>query len=364
MWRFHRYYLRELLLNFGMTFAVLFGIALLALLARGITRTQGQDMLLALWVTLLWTLELVPDLIAISTLIASVLTFSRAAAENEIIAIRMAGIRPGRLIGSVVIVGALTASVNTYLVHDLIPQVHFLKYRPVQDLATLFLMNLRPSNNRIEFGDRLTMTWQRHEEGRYVDVTLKASGTDLSYEGFARRVWFERDESGRRLFLKLQGPESHSTNTSGTHVEEAQRTVVRWTKDAVITVTFDLQELTQQGLRSEGIRDIPTTQLVAENERFGSENLGVSRWEVYSRSFRGLTSLLFALAAFPIGVLARRSSRMAALGLSAVPLTVYYGSFYAAPALARGTGTLWPVTLPTLALLLLTWTMMRRAFRV
>ena len=364
MWRFHRYYLREMLLNLSMTFLMLFGVALLALLARGISRTQGQDMWLALWVTLLWAIDIVPDLLAISTLIATVFTFGRAAGDNEITAIRMSGVSPVRLLGSVLIVGTLTAGLNTYLLHNLIPYAHYKKYRPFEELAEQFVANLRPSNNRIEMGNRLKMAWHRiDDQGRWVDVQIKAQGSKgESFEGFAKRVWIEKGDRDGLLFLKLQGPEGYRGGE--TRDGKKERQAFKLLPTSVIWITFDVKELAEKGKRAEGIKDLPTAQLIAEYERGGSENPEVSRWTIWLRSFKGLASLLFAIVAFPIGVLSKRSGRMAALSMSAIPLTVYYTSFYLAPGLARVTGALWPVAVPTIAMLILSWILMRRAFRV
>ncbi|PIE24058.1 MAG: hypothetical protein CSA62_04425 [Planctomycetota bacterium] len=364
MWRFHRYYLREMLLNLGMTFLMLFGVALLALLARGISRTQGQDMWLALWVTLLWAIDIVPDLLAISTLIATVFTFGRAAGDNEITAIRMAGVSPLRLLGSVLIVGTLTAGLNTYLLHNLIPYAHYKKYRPFEQLAEQWVANLRPSNNRIEMGDRLVMAWHRQDEqGRWIDVQIKAEGSDgNSFEGFAKRVWMEKGAREGLIYLKLQGPEGYRGGE--VHNGKAMRGTIKLDQNAVIRISFDVREIAEKGKRAEGIKDLPTAQLVAEYERGGSENPEVSRWMIWLRSFKGFASLLFAVVAFPIGVLSKRSGRMAALSMSAIPLTIYFVCFYLAPGLARLSGELWPVALPSAVMLVLIWILMRRAFRV
>ncbi len=48
MWKIHRYYLKEIGINALLTFLVLFGIALISLLYKGIRLVQGGD-LLAFW---------------------------------------------------------------------------------------------------------------------------------------------------------------------------------------------------------------------------------------------------------------------------------------------------------------------------
>ena len=48
MWKLHRYYLKELGINFGITFVVMFAVVLVSLVTRGIQRSEGGGLLDAL----------------------------------------------------------------------------------------------------------------------------------------------------------------------------------------------------------------------------------------------------------------------------------------------------------------------------
>ena len=58
MWKLHRYYLRELVVNSAITFLVMFAVVLVSLVARGIQRSMGGGMLDAAKITLFWALAL------------------------------------------------------------------------------------------------------------------------------------------------------------------------------------------------------------------------------------------------------------------------------------------------------------------
>ena len=94
MWKLHRYYLKEVLVNAAITFLVLFAVVLVSLVYQGIQRSQGGGPLDALLITVFFALDSFQHLLTISFLLATVLTFTRAAMDRELIAIRAAGISP------------------------------------------------------------------------------------------------------------------------------------------------------------------------------------------------------------------------------------------------------------------------------
>ena len=95
MWRLHRYYLRELAVNASVTFLVLFAIALVSFIYRGIQRAAGGTLTDALVITVLFALDSMQHLLTISFLLATVMTYTRAAQDRELVAIRAAGISSG-----------------------------------------------------------------------------------------------------------------------------------------------------------------------------------------------------------------------------------------------------------------------------
>lgn len=352
VWRFHRYYIRELLANLSLTFVMLFGISVLALVARGIYRSQGLDLLIGLWITLLWSIDTIPHLLSISALVASVFTFGRAAADNEITAMRMTGTSPLRLMGAVLFVGALAASANAWLLHNAIPYVHFMKYRPTADTLKLFLMSNRPRQNKLELQDNLMLMWKTREGMQFADVRFKAaSRRDGGYIGKADELQIDHDVSNDALRLTLTNFEGQRLGNSDSF------------ETAKLVLTFGVSEILEKNKRAEGLKDLPTAQLVAEVQGGVSERSLEARWYVWLRTFQAFASLLFALIGLPIGIVFRRAGRMVAFAISFVPLALYYGMMFAAPWVARKTQSAWPAVIPDVGLVLAFLLLSRKAFR-
>lgn len=352
MWRFHRYYIKEFLLNLSLTFVMLFGICLLALVARGIYRSQGLDLVIGLWITLLWTVDAIPHVLSISVLVASVFTFGRAAADNEITAMRMTGTSPLRLMGGVLFVGAMTASINAWLLHNTIPLVHYYKYRPTSDALKLLLMSNRSRQNKMEFRD-FTMVWERKDGLRYYQVAFNATSRQGNFVGSADELEIEHNEAEEALVVKAR------------NFEGDQETGDRRFRIALQTLrlTFSLSEILEKNKRAEGMKDVSTAQLVAEVDGGTGERTMLATWFIWLRSCQSLASLLFAIIGFPIGVVFRRAGRMVSFAISFLPLALYYGLMYVAPWVARETNAVWPVFIPDAGLLLLALILGRRAFR-
>lgn len=359
MWRLHRYYIKELFFSQGLTFLTLFGVSFLALIARGLSSAQGVNVVIALWITLLYALEMIPHLLSITVLVASVFTFGRAAADNEITAMRMAGTSPLRLMGAVLFVGAVTATVNVWILHDIIPLVHYHKHRPAKSLITQFLINNRSRQNKWEF-DRLLMTWERREGQRYHGTSFRAKTETGRYSGEAREVSIESDPTGELLLVVGKDFKGHIETDrfiNGELTSTRKRVDLHeW------QLTFKLREILERGRRQEGLLDMSTSQLVAEiNSTPDTDPEG--RWLVWLRTCQALSTLLLAIIGFPIGVVWQRAGRMASLAISFVPIVGYYGVLYGAQALAHRNDMVLPVLLPNVALAITALFLTRKAFR-
>ena len=305
-------------MNALLTFIVLFGIALVSFLSRGIQRSQGGDMIAAALITLLWTVDTIPHLLMISLLFGTVLAFARASADREIIAIRAAGISALVPMAPAILLGigfALLASVS---LHSWIPYTHFHKFRVIPDIARQLLLNLGAADDQMQLKDRAIMVWNRRDaQDRFHDVViysrkgLEGRGQSLAGGSLmtARLAWLETDPRKGELALVL---EDVRDPISGRH------------HAGTIALQFDLHELSEQGRRDEGDKDMASDQLLAEVARDMHENPGGALFTVERRSGFAWMPLLLAPIGFCIGVLARNAGRVTALCFAMVPLLVYY----------------------------------------
>ncbi len=319
MWRIHRYYLKELLVGSATTFVVLFGIVLLAFVARGIDRAQGGDLLDAALIVLLFAADTVHHVLAMALLFATTLTFARAAQEREITAIRAAGIPLHVPLAPALLVAMAFSGAGLWLMHDVVPYAHFAKYRVITDVTRQVFLNMGMSGDKIELS-RGVMTWRSKDADNHfhdVVVYLSAGARWVGGEQVMQRTlltaseaWFEVGADGETLTLELRDLFDPRTDS---FVREPD-------------LSFSLRDIAEKGRRWEGDRDITTDQLLAEVDRGVHENPGGARYTVHRRSCFALLPLCFVPIGFLFGLRSRDKGRMAALVPCALPLAVFYAS--------------------------------------
>ena len=208
MWKIHRYYLKEIGVNAVLTFAVLFGIALISLLSKAIGLVKGGDLLDAALTTVLLAADIFPHLLTFSVMFATVLTFARASQEREITALRALGVSPRVPMVASLLLGLVCSLLGTYALHYQIPWAHYHKYRVAADLMSNEIQRVLKDQDRIALpkGDGV-MTWQKKvEEGDkdiYVDVSIYSVGDlDVSLVAGQFGCGGHRNASGFSIPLK------------------------------------------------------------------------------------------------------------------------------------------------------------------
>jgi hypothetical protein len=211
MWKLHRYYLKELGVNFGITFVVMFAVVLVSLVTRGIQRSQGGELLDALLITLLFALDAFPHLLSITFLVATVLTFARASQDRELIAIRAAGIGPSVPMMPALLIGLLLSVVGSFANHYVIPHVHYNKYRVIAEVVRNVFTNLKLGSDRIPILDTgFVMTFAGRDGKDYVDCTIYCP-SDRRIEGRSspiirvERVQIPLDSTSETIDIVLNG---------------------------------------------------------------------------------------------------------------------------------------------------------------
>lgn len=325
MWRLQRYYLRELLIHAGITFLVLFAIVVISLVARGVQRAQGGELLDAAVITLFWALDLFPHLLPISFLIATVLTFSRASQDREITAIRSAGISPRVPMMAVVLLGGVLAIVGSVGMHFVVPEVHFRKYRVIAQMVrdVVTSLGLGSSDDRISIpGTEVAMTYGRRvEQGEgderiYQDCWMYLPDERAAALGFVSpivhvdRVVFPlpKDEAVTRLRVVLENSTDPLTNVRFEQLEPS----------------FPLGSIFDAARRDERDDDIVSSQLLSEVLRGQHERPGAAQYTLHRRTCFSVLPLLLGPIGFCIALLARERGRALALVFALVPLLLFY----------------------------------------
>ncbi|MBL8751893.1 MAG: LptF/LptG family permease [Planctomycetes bacterium] len=315
MWKLHRYYLKELTINVGITFLVLFAVVLTSLVYRGIQRSQGGSPIDAVLIVVYWALDSFQHLLTISFLLATVTTFTRAAMDRELTAIRAAGISPRVPLAAAILVGLFLTALGSFALHYAIPTVHFQKYRVIPEaIRNAFLsMNLGGDRLKLPNSDYL-MTFRSRDadRGEFYGCTVycpKPPVEGVSPILFVDKVSMPGDKKSPWLRIVFDGiHDPLGGATMGSHYE------------AVIA----RDSLTDRGRRDERDDDLRSDQLLAEVQKGVHRRPYEAVYSLFRRCCFSLMPLVLAPIGFCIAEFARDRGRVAALLLSLVPLGLFY----------------------------------------
>jgi lipopolysaccharide export LptBFGC system permease protein LptF len=359
MWRLHRYYLKELVINFAITFLVMFAIVLVSLVTRGINRSQGGDLSDAFLITLLWALDALPHLLTIAFLLATVLTYSRAAQSRELTALRAAGIGPRAAMMPAVLVGLLLTVFASFANHYVIPDVHYHKYRVIADVLRNVILNLRLDSDRIPVLDTgFVMTFKSRDGYRFVDCTIYCpQGKRLAPQVISPimrvdEVVVRIEEEARSLAMCCSGVRDPVPNreASGSYSD--------------INLLLSMDEIANQGRRADEENDLRSDQLLGEVMRGVHPDPSLAVYVLFRRCCFSLMPALLAPIGFCIAEWMRFRGRILALVAALVPLTMFYAGEVIGARLQDESGNPWAAWLPAVLLLAvglpLCWRQLRR----
>jgi len=358
MWRLHRYYLKELAVNAAITFLIMFGIILVSLIYRGIQRAQGGDLFDAALITLLWALDAMPHLLTIAFVLATVMTFTRAAQDRELVAIRAAGISPRVPMMAALLVGIFLSVGASFANHYVIPEVHFRKYRVIADVVRSAFINMNLGTDRIKVPGGYMLTFRDRDEatGDYLDCTV-----------YSPKPVFDDIDSHVLFVDRLSIPQFDDE----TLADNDLTVVLNGIHDPISgkglsTFTFDvpLDELGSAGGRDERDADLRSDQLLSEVMRGVHHDRVTATYTLFRRCCFSLMPALLAPIAYCIAELARFRGRVLALTMSLVPLGMFYMGEVLGARMLLSTRNPWcgwlPLVLLSVVGLPIVWRQMRR----
>ncbi|HEX6813744.1 MAG TPA: LptF/LptG family permease [Planctomycetota bacterium] len=315
MWKLHRYYLKELAVNAGITFLVLFAIVLVSLIARGIQRAQGGGLLDAALITLFWALDSFPHLLTIAFLIATVLTFTRASQDRELIAIRAAGLSPRVPMTAAVLVGITLSVIGSLALHYVIPDVHFRKYRVIAEVVRNAFVNLRLGSDRIKVLETgFVMTFRRQEDYEYFDCILYCPPDRTLGDLESPILHVDK--------IAIPPPDPHAEVISIV-LSGLQDPIGGAALDA-LPISLSLHDLINRERREDSNEDVRSDQLLAEVLRGVHRAPHEALYTIFRRCCFALMPALLAPIGYCIAEFARERGRMVALVLALVPLSLFY----------------------------------------
>lgn len=352
MWRLHRYYLKELAINAAITFLVLFAVMLVSLVYRGLQSAQGGQLEDAAMITFLYAADSVQHLLTISFLLATVMTYTRAAQDRELTAIRAAGLSPLVPMLPAVLVGILLAVVGSLSVHYLIPEVHYWKYRVIPTVMRNMFMNLKLGSDRLRVpGTPYVVTFGSHVRNEYRDCVVY---TPRGLEGTSpifrvdRITTADLDSDAADWVVVLDGVRDPFGNIAS----------------GQIRLGVPKDQIGNRDRRNDTDADLTSDQLLAEVLRGVRQDQYLPIYTLFRRCCFALMPVLLAPIGYCLAELGRLRGRVFTLALSLLPLVAFYVGEVAGMRLLAKTHNPWVAWMPALLLSLfgvpLCWRQLRR----
>lgn len=244
-------------------------------------------------------------------LLTAVLTYGRLAEDNEVLAMRMAGIHPWAIVVPGVFAGAVVSFACLWLQGTLAPAALAGQDAVRRDVCGLFVEIVERGEKSTFANGDFRISWEGVEGGELTDLRISrgGSGSSGSQEVHARRAALRRDASGGTLVFRLQDFLMVTTDPDGSArtfrgeettyaVPTAELLSVRGTVAKVHALRYDELLFRMFTLAPGGDRRI-------EIER-----------EAFGRIAIALAPLGFALCGIPLALLWGKRSRSAATVLA------------------------------------------------
>jgi lipopolysaccharide export system permease protein len=316
MMLFQRRLLVELLANAASTLLILSVVLMLASIAQVLAHPEGLSLPSLARILPIFAFSQLDITLPISVLVSVVLTYGRAAADNEIDALRTSGVHPlqvglpGLLFGTLMSLTLLAAMDYAKPWAEVVKD----RFRNDIDLGAV-LRNKLSAGEPVNLNDGRTVITVDgfNEQGQALGVRLQQYSEDGEIE---RELLAERAEIGvqpargeltltLRNFHTVRGPRFDGVET---------------------TVTVQVG----RGSTELDIDDLTTPQLLSELQR-GDRLSGIKRGEVeltiYMRVAGAAACLLFTLVGMPLALLFRRGDRTGAFLIAfLVALFLYFPS--------------------------------------
>lgn len=333
--RIQLYILRQLLLSLlfsaaGLSVIVLPTIAIQAVNKLGAISVGTVARYLPLVVA-----ELVPYLLPMAFLLAVVATYGRLAAERELIAIKMAGIHPGRLALPGFLVALPLALGTDHLLGEVSPELKYQQRSLLRDADVSRFLAGMSGRNLLTFGKNVLKSESTQgsvRTGAELDMELD-DGQHVKIIADEVRIDVESDPlEGDRLVARMKGARLQTEDTSS--------------YSAAPTYSWKLSEIfpTQKKDRSS-----PKYQRTTDmNEALEGAVLEPAqreefRYEIHRRHALSATYLLFLLLGVPTGVVLRSSTQLGAFTGAVGYAFLYYVLAMRLGKVLAATGTISPI---------------------
>ena len=312
-------------------------LAALVLTAGGTLRTLEREQVgfaLLVRVMPLIVARLLPYILPVAMLLATTMVYGRMAADNEIVAVRAAGLHLWHVVSPALLLGLLASGVSLYLGDWYIPRSR----AGIRSLLTTHIAEVldhQLTRTHVRLG-RLSIVHHGKEGSTLYDIFVTQYGDDgralvsISAEQASFAVDAER---GLVVFRFLNG----SSTTSPLEGQGQKTGSFKETE-----LTFSLQQL---GDGRRDIKDMITPELWVHQRRVVGKERLEAQAEALHRGALGVACFVVVFVGVPLGIRTRSGHLLSAFAWACVPVyLIYFPLLIAGKSLAEA-GALTPALL-------------------
>ncbi len=334
----HRYIATNFALAFLAVLFVMLGVLCLGNLIRiADLIIRGVDAGLLLKFIFFLNVRLLQYAIPMALVTATLLTYGRLAADNEITAMRAGGIGLASISSPVILAAVILTAASVYLNNDAIPDSRFAARRSQQELAAIDPRILLEPGRFVRLpgyaisvqkreGDLLKNLWvYRYLQGELVNVVMAARAeidpddteggfTLILYDGTMEDHDPSSPAPAQTMFEKLRYPIEIGEGTDRN--EQAPKRANEMTRNELVSYRREL--LAQPAATASLLSRITT--------------------EIHTRLSLALACVSIVLISIPLALKAQRSEKSIAMSLSLVLISIFYGFILVSQALEDSPG--------------------------
>jgi lipopolysaccharide export LptBFGC system permease protein LptF len=326
-----RYILRELTVTFALSFAAVVSVCTVAMMFQTLRSYEGMSLAFVVRLAPVALSQMSPWAMLVSACLTATLVYGRLAADNEIDAIRTSGVHVSRILVPVMLLGLLLSALAYVTYGELAPRARYARRSLIKE--TLMLILRHPPSGRqteLKVGARNRLSYAQGGEARLDRPAL------LTLEkGRAHFLWFAREgrlmvpEEGAPAIVLVDGA-GIQFETGGEYGAPARiRNEIHFKSEQ--SVEFELEDIYK---RRRGPEDMPTRELRAytavttalarvEKAEDGPKRAAEALTEYHGRIAKSLAPFVLVLLCTPIGVMVKKGSRLAGIGVALPPLLLY-----------------------------------------
>ncbi len=256
-------------------------------------------------------------------LTAVLLVFSRISAENELLAMRTAGLSYPRICAPVFILGGLFSLFCLWINLEVAPRAQERMKRAIFSIATDNPIALFAKDQVIEeFPNRKIYVTEKKGENLFdIHVFEHNDRFEILRTVFAKQGRIETDMENRAIKMRLfnarfeiydqQDPRNLNKLRQGITMAET-------------TISISLEELYQRNEQRKTLSSLTLKELNAQLKSQKGDQMTRTRTEVSKRYSFSLACLTFALVGIPLGITTQRRETSAGFGVSLVVAFCYF----------------------------------------